>query len=305
MINYPLVSVNIPTRNSSKTLSSCIESIKKQTYPNIEIIVIDSNSTDNTLDIAKSYSTEIISTNWKLLGARYLGAKASKGEYILLLDSDQILYPSTVERLIAQTQKFDMICLEETAYNPQTLLERLFVADRNLVNRLANMHINPLEGVMLARFYKKSVLLSAFENISIDKLHDVVAHDHAIIYYEAYQISKKVTVLPKAVMHKEPSTITELWCKNYRYGRTTRELLDANLYTQLLKRKTRFRRGSSIMDKESLQSFLLLILKGVPYILGLKFGGSSSSNDQIKTKISKQVEQSSENKIATENTANQ
>jgi glycosyltransferase involved in cell wall biosynthesis len=256
-------------------LSSCVESIKKQTYPNIEIIIIDSDSTDDTLQIARSYSAKFISTEWKLLGARYLGVGASKGEYVLLLDSDQILYPTTIERLVAESNIYDMICLEETAYDPQTYLEKLFVADRNLVNRFANIHLDPLKGVMLARFYKKSVLQAAFEKIPVNRLHDVVAHDHAIIYYEAYEISKKVGVLQRAVMHKEPSSLAELWRKNYRYGRTTRELLDANLYTDLLRQKTRFRRGSSLINYESLQSFLLLLLKGIPYVIGLKFGAKA------------------------------
>ncbi len=265
----PLISITIPTKDSIKTIQHCLESIKNQTYSNLEIIIIDSNSTDTTVRMAKEYCDHIITTDWKLLGARYLGCQASRGDYILLLDSDQILYPDTISRLVAESQKYDMICLEETSYNPQTFLEKLFVADRNLINKLSDVHLDPIEGVMLARFYKKSILEAAFNNIPIERLHDVVAHDHAIIYYEAYKISSKVGLLRKAVMHKEPSSLFELWRKNYRYGKTTRELIKNNLYTDLLNRKTRFRKGSSF-NYESLQSFLLLLLKGIPYVIGLK-----------------------------------
>ena len=264
----PLVSIAIPTRNSAKTLGSCLESVKNQTFANIEIIVIDSASADDTLKIAKNYTARIIETQWKLLGARYEGFKASRGEYVLLLDSDQILYPDTIERLVKESQKYDMLCLEEIPYKPETLIEKLFIADRELVNNFAKVHLDPLEGVMLARFFRRSILEHVFANIPIDKLHDIVAHDHAIIYYEAYMISSNVGLLPKAIMHKEPASLRELWIKNYRYGKTTRELINNDLYTALLKRKTRFRKGTSL-DFRGMKSLMLLMLKGVPYFIGL------------------------------------
>jgi glycosyltransferase involved in cell wall biosynthesis len=270
MIADRLVSVTIPTRNSSKTLESCLEAVLNQTYSNIEIIVIDSKSNDDTVQIAKRMGARVVSTDWKLLGARYLGWKASKGEHVLLLDSDQILYPRTIERLVNESEKYDMMCMEEIPHNPTSFLEKLFVADRELINSKAEMHLDPIEGVMLARFYRKSILDLVFRKIPIDKLHNVVAHDHAIIYYEAYNISPKAGVLSRAVMHKEPTSIGELWKKNYRYGRTTRELVKSNLYVDLLRKKTRARKGSS-WNFKSIQSLLLLFLKGVPYVIGLRF----------------------------------
>jgi len=53
MKNFPKISVIVPTYNSSRTIEKCLKSIKNQTYQNIEIIVIDNNSSDNTLKIAK------------------------------------------------------------------------------------------------------------------------------------------------------------------------------------------------------------------------------------------------------------
>ena len=263
-----LVTVTIPTRNSSKTIKSCLEAVRNQTYSDVEIIVVDSESTDDTVDIARRYSAQVISTKWKLLGARYLGCQASKGKYVLLLDSDQILHPDTIERLVKEGESQDMVCLEEMPYHPKTFLEKLFVADRQLINNFAKMHLDPIYGVMLARFYRKSILENAFKKIPIDRLHDVVAHDHAIIYYEAYNISSNVGVLNNAVMHKEPTSLGELWRKNYRYGKTTRDLIKSNLYADLLKKKTRFRKGTSL-NFRSMQSFLLLLLKGIPYAVGL------------------------------------
>jgi glycosyltransferase involved in cell wall biosynthesis len=58
-MDNPLVSVIIPTYNSSRTLKKSLESIKNQTYENIEIIVVDNNSKDNTKDIALEYTDKV------------------------------------------------------------------------------------------------------------------------------------------------------------------------------------------------------------------------------------------------------
>ena len=66
----PLVSINIPTYNSQKTLGETLASIKKQTYPNIEIIVADGYSRDRSVAIAKSYGAKVFYAQ-RLADARY------------------------------------------------------------------------------------------------------------------------------------------------------------------------------------------------------------------------------------------
>jgi glycosyltransferase involved in cell wall biosynthesis len=58
-MNNLLVSVIIPTYNSSRTLEKCLESIKNQSYKNIEIIVVDNNSKDNTKEIALKFTDKV------------------------------------------------------------------------------------------------------------------------------------------------------------------------------------------------------------------------------------------------------
>jgi glycosyltransferase involved in cell wall biosynthesis len=58
-MSSPLVSVIIPTRNSGTTLANCLQSVKDQTYPNIELIVVDNFSTDNTQEIARTYTDHV------------------------------------------------------------------------------------------------------------------------------------------------------------------------------------------------------------------------------------------------------
>src|ERR687891_2581100 len=155
IILKPLVSIIIPTRNSSKTIEECLSTIKKQSYQNIETIIIDSKSTDDTTEIATARGCKVISTDWKLLGARYLGCKAAAGDYVLMLDSDQILLHDTVERSLRLFETYDMLCLEEVSYHSRTLIEKMFEADRRLVFRELQLQMDPIYGTLLARFFKR------------------------------------------------------------------------------------------------------------------------------------------------------
>jgi len=270
MKNDSLVSVVIPTYNSERTIDVCLRSVKKQTYSNIEVIVVDSYSNDRTREIAENFNVKLITTKQKLLGARYTGVKESKGKYVLLLDADQILNSTVIVRSLRMFKNYDMLCLEEHSYKPKTWIQWLFEADRQLVHNLANIHLDPIEGVLLARFYKRGVLEKALENIPRQLLPFVVAHDHAIIYYEAYKVSQKVGIVSDAVWHIEPSSLVELWRKNYRYGKTTRELVNTGFYQDLLKKKIRFRKGALAFKnlRLGILSYLLLTLKGLAYQIG-------------------------------------
>lgn len=96
--NTTLVSVIIPTRNSIRTIEICLKSVKAQTYKNIEIIVVDQESQDGTQQVAKKFTNKLIITKGdKFYSAppvsRNMGAKISKGKYLLHIDSDMELTP--------------------------------------------------------------------------------------------------------------------------------------------------------------------------------------------------------------------
>ena len=98
----PLVSVIIPTYNEEKDIKACLDSIEKQTYNNIEAIIVDDGSTDKTREIVKKYrQTRLIRQEHQGPGAaRNLGAHEAKGEILVLIDADMVLFPDYVEKLI-------------------------------------------------------------------------------------------------------------------------------------------------------------------------------------------------------------
>ncbi|MDJ0534564.1 MAG: glycosyltransferase [Xenococcaceae cyanobacterium MO_207.B15] len=98
-----LVSIIIPCFNKEKWLKEAIDSCLNQTYPHIEVIVIDDGSTDNSLEIIKSYGTKIIWETGENRGANYArnrGFVLSSGSYIQYLDADDYLLPEKIERQV-------------------------------------------------------------------------------------------------------------------------------------------------------------------------------------------------------------
>ena len=87
----PLVSVILPTYNRAWSLLDAVESVLDQDYPNIELIVVDDGSTDDTLERLRPFGSRIVTicqANRGVSAARNAGIRQSRGELIALLDSD-------------------------------------------------------------------------------------------------------------------------------------------------------------------------------------------------------------------------
>lgn len=109
-----LVSAIIPTYNREKTICRAIDSILNQSYKNIEIIIVDDGSTDDTLKLLKKYGSTIRVVNQCHKGAnaaRNRGIKEAKGEYIAFLDSDDEWLPQkTYMQLNYLEKKEKQVC---------------------------------------------------------------------------------------------------------------------------------------------------------------------------------------------------
>ena len=116
------VSVIIVNYNNAKFIKRCIYSLKKQTYKNFEFIIIDDQSTDNSLEIIKKIQKKI---NFKLfitnsrtkygslnqINACKIGLKKSRGELIFLLDSDDFFKKNKILKVVNfyEQKKFNVI----------------------------------------------------------------------------------------------------------------------------------------------------------------------------------------------------
>ncbi len=106
----PLVSIVVPAYNIEKYISQTLESIIGQTYENIEIIVVDDGSTDTTLHAIHEYAKKdarlvvFSQANKGLSAARNAGFRLAKGEYLCIIDADDIMMPEKVEQQLCFLQ---------------------------------------------------------------------------------------------------------------------------------------------------------------------------------------------------------
>lgn len=109
MSKTPLVSILIPTYNQDSYIAEALDSALEQTYPNIEIIVHDYASTDNTYNILKKYNDPRLrvlrsKVNHGMVWSWNNIMDQAKGEYIKFFASDDLLYPTCVEELVKTAQ---------------------------------------------------------------------------------------------------------------------------------------------------------------------------------------------------------
>jgi len=95
----PTVAVVIPTSNSSKTLEACLRSIRAQTYSELELVVVDNFSTDNTRRIAEEFGARVLDGGNPAF-ARNVGVRGSVSDYIFFADSDEILDKNLVKECV-------------------------------------------------------------------------------------------------------------------------------------------------------------------------------------------------------------
>jgi glycosyltransferase involved in cell wall biosynthesis len=231
-----LVSVTIPTYNEEAALPYALKSVFKQTYPFIEVIVVDSHSSDKTKDIALGFDAKVIDYDGKLLGARCAGFKASTGDFILLLDADQVLEEDAVARAMDAIKAYDMLILEEGSYQPRTFVQKKIQAQKRLAHRNAES-FHPTKTGLLPRFFRRAILSKVFDSIPSELYPIVVPEDHSIIYGEAYKISSNVGFLPHAVSHMDPDSIYEVLKHDYRFGTYSKALFKTGLYRGQTPRK--------------------------------------------------------------------
>ena len=169
----PLVSVVITTKNEEKNIENCLISIKEQTYKNIEIIVVDNNSSDKTKDLSLQYTEKVYNKGPERSAQRNFGMiDKSNGEYVMFVDADMMLGPYLVEDCVGSMQHSPDIAL----HIPEIIL------GTNYFSKVRRFERSFYDGTVVdgARFFDK------------EKFVEVGGFDESMSGPEDWDIDKKI-----------------------------------------------------------------------------------------------------------------
>lgn len=231
------VSIIIPTFNSSDFIESCLKSISKQDYPDIECIVVDNFSTDKTVDIAKQFTQNVFKSGPERSAQRNFGAKQSNGSYLLFIDSDMELTSKVVSSCVGKMSdsKTKGITISEKSYGNS------FWQKAKCLEREFYEGIGWMEG---ARFYRRE----AFDA--------VLGYDERFNGGEDFDISQRVQAkfgvtsidrVKELILHNEKNTTLLGSCKKKFYYA---QKLD--LYNESEENKENFKKQGSILSRYQL-----------------------------------------------------
>lgn len=206
-----LVSIIITTKNEDDVIKNLLKSIAKQTYKNIEVVLVDNYSEDDTLQIAKGYK-EVRIYNWgpERSAQRNFGARKSLGEYLFFLDADMKLSVKVVEECVkAAKSKKNIGCViipeQSIAF---AFWEKVKAFERSFYNEKGDSITDA------ARFFKKYVFVKAGgydETITGPEDWDLPETIRELGYQDK-RISEKI-------YHKERAiSLLTLFIKKFSYG---------------------------------------------------------------------------------------
>lgn len=185
MNNQLKVSIVVPVYNMEKTIADTIENLRKQTYQNIEIIIVNDGSTDNTYNILEKYSninSEVNIFHTKNYGsgpARNYGIKKASGKYIYFPDADDNLDRNAIEVLvnIAENEQSDLIVFgyKYIDQNGKILVNKNY---KKLVCSGKNVRLNYQQYLdYLSDYCIQGAPWNKFFNLDIIKANNVVYPD--------------------------------------------------------------------------------------------------------------------------------
>ena len=165
-------SIIVPVYNVEKYLNRCLESIINQTYSNIEVIIVNDGSKDNSLKICERFKNKderiilIDQVNCGVSIARNNGLKEASGDYVIFVDSDDWIEKDACEKIskILEKQKFDLIIMQYKKYKGnkfQNIIYNSKITDMDIEHIICDEKLG-INGYLWNKVFKKECIESFF-----------------------------------------------------------------------------------------------------------------------------------------------
>ncbi|HHX70707.1 MAG TPA: glycosyltransferase, partial [Gallicola sp.] len=194
------ISVIVPVYNVEKYIDRCINSLVNQTYPNLEIILVDDGSLDNSGEICDAYAKRysnikvIHKDNGGQSSARNEGLRVATGEYIGFVDSDDWILPDMYEHLYKILNEFNC---------ELSMCQRLNIRNEHeAVRALASAKYNIFEGNKIMETYLTSDMLSVWNKLYKKSLFDDNRFPEGKIHEEIYLLYKVLKRAKRIIISK-------------------------------------------------------------------------------------------------------
>ncbi len=219
-----LISVIVPVYNAAQYLNKCIKSIQNQTYRNLQIVLVNDGSTDNSLSICQKKEIDdprikvISQNNMGVVSARKIGVKYAKGQFICWVDADDWIEEDYIERLayLQNETQADIVAVghyhdigSDSMLVQNGIKKGVYTKDEIIPNMICvekffQYGIGPH---LYTKLFSTNILKKTQEKVS----NEIIAGDDAAVVYSAILESNKICVSDIAGYHyvQRPNSITK------------------------------------------------------------------------------------------------
>ena len=191
----PLISIIVPVYNTDGYLQKCLDSLTRQSYLNLEVIVVDDGSTDKSGEVCDEYAKKykrikvFHKKNGGLSSARNYGIKKAKGELICLVDGDDYVRKDFVKKMVEAVSRED-IDIVVCGYNNEISENKVLTGEKVAIELLTKQ--NNMEIVAWNKIYRKQL----FDDISYPEGKN---YEDNLTTYKLLSKAKKVAYLGESL----------------------------------------------------------------------------------------------------------
>ena len=208
-MSSPKVSIIIVNYNGKELLQKCLDSLLKVNYDNFEIILVDNNSTDGTVEfITKNYPSLIIiklDSNKGFAEPNNVAAKISKGKYLLFLNNDTVVTPNFISEMVKvmETDKKIAIC-QSLLLKPDGSIDSSgdFIDDLGVVYN-SKTKIDEIREVSSARGASMLVRSDIFEKLDGFDQKFFITFEDVDLCWRSWILGYRVLIIPTSIVYHE------------------------------------------------------------------------------------------------------